>query len=128
MKLYKKIFWFFTSLVVIQSFLPINSPESVLNNNYILSIRLDHIAHMCLLLVWALLFKLAWFPTQRLTLKNFVVFTVAGLVLAALSEVVQLVVPYRSFTMKDLFSNCVGVIIGIPVILLFRTGKSPDAN
>ncbi|MBI1781989.1 MAG: VanZ family protein [Sphingobacteriales bacterium] len=93
-----------------------------------MSFRLDHIVHMCLLLVWALLFKLAWFPSQRLTLKNYLVFTAAGLVLAALSELVQLVIPYRSFTMTDLYSNCIGVIIGIPVILLFRTGKSTKAN
>lgn len=128
MKRYKKIFWAFTFLVVIQSFLPINNANSELNNNYLLSFRLDHIVHMCLLLVWALLFKLAWFPSQRLTLKNYLVFTAAGLVLAALSELVQLVIPYRSFTMTDLYSNCIGVIIGIPVILLFRTGKSTKAN
>jgi VanZ family protein len=78
--------------------------------------------------VWALLFKLAWFPSQRLTFKNYIVFTAAGLVLAALSELVQLFIPYRSFTMTDLYSNCIGVVIGIPVILLIRTKKSTNTT
>jgi len=61
---------------------------------------------------------LPFFPITRLGVlhaekKNILLLLfLSGFALAIFAESLQLFVPYRSFNLKDMAANCVGVIIG----------------
>lgn len=93
--------------------LPINSKESVLNNNYILSIRGDYFGHAVLFLPWMWLKPLKSFnPRKGLWLF-------LGLIFASLSECMQYLLPYRSFNINDMAANGTGILLSGLFYLLF---------
>jgi VanZ family protein len=118
MNLSQKIFWIFSSIVVIQTFLPVNSPENNLNHNYILSIRLDHLVHAAIFIIWMILYKWAYFSKPGASNSKILVYIGSGILLAVFAEALQLIVPYRAFSLKDMIANLFGVFICSPLILL----------
>ena len=108
----KKILIIYTFVLVVLAVLPINNSDSLLNNNFILSIRLDYLAHFAIFIPWM---GVAWFYTgcnfKRTPLKafNWILF---GLVLAISTEFIQYYLPYRAFNINDLVANILGVMLG----------------
>jgi VanZ family protein len=118
MNLSQKVFWSFSAIIIIQTFLPVNSPENNLNNNYIFSIRLDHVVHTIIFFIWMILFKLAYFRREGASEGKMLVFFGSGILLAVFAEVLQSIIPYRVFSMKDMIANLIGVIICTPLFLI----------
>ena len=104
-----KTFFFYLVVLFLLSILPINGKESALNNNYILTIRLDYLGHfgiMCILSFLGII--LAKIKQQNIWLISLFIFF-----FAASSEFLQMIIPWRAYNINDLMANFVGVIIGI---------------
>jgi VanZ family protein len=118
MSLSQKIFWIFSAIVIIQIFLPVNSPENNLNSTYIFFIRLDHVVHTIVFIVWMILYKLAYFSKSGASGSKILLYLGSGILLAVFAEVLQSIIPYRAFSLKDMVANLLGVIICTPLLLL----------
>jgi VanZ family protein len=89
------------------------------NNSYIIeSLRLDHLLHsvMCLPMFYVIFNSL----TINYVSNRFVIALALGLVMAAFAESLQLLLPYRAFTIPDLIANIAGVVVGLLVFLSSR--------
>jgi VanZ family protein len=89
------------------------------------NIRLDHLFHS---VVYFLIF-LYFYAGQRNDLILFRYhalrkFLILVFILATVTEVVQLWVPYRSFNPLDWVSNVSGVILGLIIMYSFRRKKA----
>jgi len=84
--------------------------KAALNRTYVLSLRLDYLLHALQFIPWMVLIRWRW--KEKKSVGFFLLALGAGLALAAVSEVVQLVLPYRSFNSIDLLANCVGLVLG----------------
>ena len=116
MKYGRAAFWIFTSIIIFQAIAPINGTNSKLNNNYILSVRLDYLVHVAMFAGLAVLFRLAYFPRSGITFSRELLFFGVMLSTAFFSEAVQWFVPYRVFNINDLIANFGGVMLSIPLI------------
>ena len=126
MKPVQRLFWVYTVFIPLLAVLPINGTNSRLNNTYIVSIRLDYILHVGIFILWMILFKLAYSVKIAAYRKNESLRLVVMVVLFAfLSEVVQSLIPYRSFNLNDLIANLIGVFIGI-LFLFIRPGNAGE--
>ena len=95
--------------------------KAALNRTYVLSLRLDYLLHALQFIPWMVLIRWRW--KEKKSVGFFLLALGAGLALAAVSEVVQLVLPYRSFNSIDLLANCVGlVLVGIISWKMMRLG------
>jgi VanZ family protein len=116
---YKIIFWFGYAAMLVASFLPIGGNLS--SEHGVFQIRLDYLWHalvyfaVCLFFITGSLLKLKVFEK-----KNRLKFFLFMVLLATVSEVVQLWVPYRSFNIMDWLSNMTGLALGFVLVLVFR--------
>jgi hypothetical protein len=120
-RLYRILFYLICTLVLFSAVIKIGV---VLDTTRIgfgnLKIRLDHLLHAQAYFVLSLYylaggwFGLKLFDKHRFPLFFFILFSV-GL----LAEILQIWVPYRSFSLMDMLSNLVGIGGGY-VITLFR--------
>ncbi|MBN1337748.1 MAG: VanZ family protein [Bacteroidales bacterium] len=120
---YKRLFYIYTAALILLAVLPVNglTPETPLNDVYIVSIRLDYLLHCIVFIPWV-------FFLERITGLSYsskpletLVMTLGGMVFAAGMEAVQYLLPYRGYNINDLLANALGVFIGV---LLFFTGLS----
>jgi VanZ family protein len=115
----KKLTLAYSLLLVLLAILPINSGDSALNNNYILSLRLDYLVHFAVFIPWVVL---VWWATgvsfRSEPLKAFG-WIAAGIALAVFTEAVQYLLSYRSFNINDLVANIIGIVLG-SVVFFFR--------
>jgi glycopeptide antibiotics resistance protein len=95
--------------------LPINREGSLLNDIYIIHIRLDYLAHLVVFLPFLFLFRKVY--AYGLIPALFI-----GCLFAALSEILQYILPYRAFNINDLLGNVFGVVAGL--VLLIPTVNS----
>lgn len=109
---YKKLFLVYTILLVLLAMLPINNGESVLNNNYLLGIRLDYFLHFAIVFSW--MFMLRKYAGVSFRERPFTAFLVllAGLTFALANEWIQVPLSYRAYNVNDLVANGLGVLIG----------------
>jgi VanZ family protein len=119
----QRLFWVYTISIPILAVLPINGSNSRLNNTYLVSIRLDYLLHVGIYFLWMILYKLAYSSKIAAFRKNESLLLVLLVVLfALLSEVVQSLIPYRSFNINDLIANLIGVFIGV-LFLFIKPGN-----
>ncbi len=112
----KLVTWFYLLILVLGSVLPLNN-GTTLNNNYIVEIRSDYLIHALVLMPLPLLLGLSLRNKTRIWIRIFLL----GLLMVVFCEGVQLLIPYRTFNINDLFANGVGAIIGlIPAFLVWR--------
>lgn len=121
--LLKKLTLTYTALLVLLAVLPINSGDSALNNNFVLSIRLDYLVHFAVFIPWVVLVWLATGVSFRSEPIKAFGWIAAGIVLAVLTEAIQYLLTYRSFNINDLVANVIGIILGAVVLLLRRPAK-----
>jgi VanZ family protein len=112
-------------MVLITAFLPITGgldkihlgPESF-------HLRLDHLLHLTVYFLICMYFLFGQRKGITLFDKNsFLIFLVLILLLATVTEVVQLWVPERTFNVFDLLSNMVGAGIGMGVVRMAQLRK-----
>lgn len=122
MNISKKIFFFFLYLFVIFLFttLPINNEKDLINQTYIQNIRLDHIFHALLFFPWMILSTFFSAKKSFVSIRySNVIWLLGGLLLALFTEGIQYFLKYRSFTLIDLLSNIIGLLLGwffLPVL------------
>jgi glycopeptide antibiotics resistance protein len=101
--------------ILILSVAPTNSIKQVnLSSTYLLSIRSDYLLHVLLFLPWMGL--ISWRFKEHKSAKFFMKALAAGLLLALLSEGIQLFIPGRAFNPVDLMANWIGVAAGALVL------------
>jgi len=86
-------------------------PVVRLNKIRILEIRLDYILHFILFIPWMILARWRWARGEREQMI-FYLAAGAGLFLAGLTEIIQIYVPYRSFSLNDFTANSLGIFVG----------------
>ncbi len=97
--------------------LPLNGKDSSINKTYIHTLgdlRLDYFLHGMLLVPW-MSFRVLY---PHLEKENAVVWLLTGLLLAISLEGVQYFLPYRTYNVKDLTANVIGLLMGIPLWLV----------
>ena len=102
----KKLFWVYCIFITLLVALPLNNiGASELNNITIIRLRGDYFFHVLLFMPWAFL---------SLSYKlNIWLWMVLGLAFATSSELLQYLLPYRSYNINDLVANNIGVILSV---------------
>jgi VanZ family protein len=106
-------------MVLVTAFVPLkydlhNKTISVITFEF----HLDQVLHAAVYLLICLYFLAGQFLGLTLFKENsFKRFILAVLILATVSEAVQLFVPSRAFNFFDWFSNIIGICVGVIVIL-----------
>ena len=124
MIIFKKTFLIFIYpfLVFLLAVLPINNKDDLINQIYILNIRLDHIIHFLIFFNWMILISLFSIKKTPGSIKFQIVrWFFWGLLLALSSEGIQYFLNYRSFTFIDLLSNISGLLMGWLFFFVFST-------
>lgn len=109
-------------LIILLIILPINGRETRINHTYILKLRLDYIFHALLFTPWMFFYDVVKFYT---IFKNFKLFAwfCNGILFCIFSEVLQYIVPYRTFNINDMIANCIGIVLGLMIFILTWTKK-----
>ena len=117
--------------LLLGSVLPINSGSSVLSDSYTLHIRWDYLLHalvyipLPVLLGFYLTGKSGKQPVPGSGKAGFWIRAVLySILISALFELMQMVLPYRAFNINDLVANGVGAVLGSFAVLIFKP-KSP---
>jgi VanZ family protein len=86
-------------------------PVARLNKIKILTIRLDYLLHFLLFIPWMILAYWRWARSGK-DQTVFLLSSSAGLFLAGITEVIQIFVPSRSFSLHDFTANSLGIVFG----------------
>ena len=104
-------------ILLLGSLLPLNNGTS-LNNTYIVEVRSDYFLHFLMMLPLPVLLGL----TFRQLSGTWWRVLLLGLLVVVFCEGIQLLIPYRSFNINDMFANGLGAMLGlIPAWLLWRS-------
>jgi VanZ family protein len=115
----KYILIIYTAIIFLLAVLPINGSNSFLNDNFILSIRLDYLAHFAIFIPWM---AIAWFfrsSSKARSARKIITWILLGVALAVTTELIQYMLPYRSFNINDMAANLIGVALG-SVVFFFK--------
>jgi VanZ family protein len=125
--LLKKIAVSYTALIILLSVLPINNSNSFLNNQFILSFRLDYLVHFGIFIPWMFLIWLFTGERFKNTPWKPLRWILVGLILAVTTECIQYFLPYRAFNINDLVANILGVLVG-SVFFFFKKPRDKVAS
>lgn len=109
-----RCFLVYIVLLIFQSIVPLGSSLR-LDQISVLDFRADHLVHVALFIPWA-------FFCIKLN-KYLPICFCWGLLVASASELVQYVLPYRSFNISDMLANIIGVAAGFLFFVPFLKGK-----
>ncbi len=113
-KQWKMVFIIYSSILFLLAVLPINSSGSVLNNTYIISVRLDYLIHFIIYFFWMFLLKQLTHSSSRDSIHQVLIYyLLLGLAFAVWTESIQYFLPYRAFNINDLIANGLGVVAGL---------------
>lgn len=104
---------FIISLIVLLA-IPIGN--STITNTFVVGFRLDYIIHCLIYLPWILVGKVIFNNNFKPLL-----WLVVGVVLSVSLELIQFILPYRSFNINDMIAGVIGVILSY---FIFRLTKS----
>lgn len=119
----KKVFFIYILIVFLLILLPINGKESKINHTYILKVRLDYIFHVLLFLPWMFFYLFI----KQFNFGNYFNrfnWFILGLVFCIFAEFLQYYIPYRSFNLKDMAANCLGVVVSLIMFILYTQIKN----
>ena len=125
-KTFRYIFWTGYLTVLITAFLPVaRNLDKIKLGPESFHIRLDHLLHLTVYFLICMYFLFGQRKAIKLFKKKSVQkFIVLILLLATVTEVVQLWVPERTFNVFDLVSNVAGVGIGLGAIRMVQDVKA----
>lgn len=113
-------------LLLLGSVVPIGPRSSdILMDNYTLDIRWDYLVHAFIYLPLPIILFRSF---RSMKWGSFTWLVFFSLVIPALFEVLQMLIPYRNFNINDLMANGFGVIIGWVLALFFRKRLSPSGS
>lgn len=114
----KWILFTYLLLFVIMTVVPINNTSISLEKINIAGIRLDHLIHIFIFFPFFLVVRLIKGINYLFSLKLIILWLVIGLSIAISTELIQLFIPTKSFTVNDLVANVIGIIAGSIIFLL----------
>jgi VanZ family protein len=119
-KLYRTIFWIGYFAVLITTFLPVAGKLNRVDIDLdAFHIRLDHLLHFFVYFLIGMYYLFGIRKGITLFEKNsLLIFILLILLLATVTEAVQLWVPERAFNPVDWIANVAGVVIGVVTIML----------
>ena len=114
-KVYKLVFWSGYLLVILVSFIDLgfdlHRPTAK-----VLSIRFhyDQLLHaLVYILITCYYFVGRYFHLFLFQSRQFLKFLVFVVILAVISEVIQIFIPFRTFSLSDIMSNFIGIVLGL---------------
>ena len=102
------------------SALPFNGLEGRVDDLVPKGFRLDYLVHAVIFFAWGVLWWWKEYPIRNRQHNFLLRFLITGLLLAAALEIIQAFIPWRTFNIRDLASNCAGVIGSCSVFIFFR--------
>ena len=128
-RFFQGIFWSYLAALLVFTIIPSQTgPARSLNHHYLLMIRWDYLLHAIAYLPLPALIYFSYgngFKTiSRLNRQAWVIGLTLAFSIAAGFELLQLVIPYRSFNINDLTGNVGGVIAGSVLLLVFSGRRS----
>ena len=106
-------------ILLLGSLLPLNNGTS-LNNTYIVEVRSDYFLHFLMMLPLPVLLGLTFRNHSGIWWRVLLF----GLLVVGFCEGIQLLIPYRSFNINDMFANGLGALLGlIPAWLIWRNSS-----
>lgn len=127
-KQFRLIFWIVYLCIIIASIIPLiaNISKKYLDFGF-QEIRLDHIFHFTVYFLICIYYLFGLIRNQLLfEHQSFLKFIVLSLIMASLSEFIQLLIPSRTFSPIDWISNISGLFLGIAITIyniIFRTKR-----
>ena len=128
-RLYRILFYTLCLLLLISSVIKFGG---ALNRTKIgigeIKFRLDHVLHAVAYFIFSLYYLFGqYFGLRLFKKKNHLFFFFLLFAVGFLAEALQIWVPYRSFTLLDLFSNLIGIMAGfmVTIILLKVNSNQP---
>lgn len=117
--LYRSVFWIGYFAVLITTFIPLAGELNKIDiGPDAFHIRLDHLLHVLVYFLICMYYLIGARKGISLFEKNaFLKFVLLILVLATVTEVIQLWVPERAFNPVDWIANVAGMGIGVGVIM-----------
>jgi hypothetical protein len=118
MKLYRFIFWLGYILILVVAVIPIHNDLHKKTISIItIDFHVDQILHAVVYLLICLYYKTGKYFNWPLFIKNaFPKFLFLIILLATITEILQLFIPYRTFNPYDLLANIIGSFLGIIII------------
>lgn len=114
------MFWLWLLILIIVNVIPLgNSTNQSLSGNKVLAYRLDYLAHSLMILCFAWIWVLGkikhvhWFANYE-ALKYSAIVVGAGVCL----ELLQLLVPWRTFNPMDMMYNLLGAGLAVVFIII----------
>jgi VanZ family protein len=118
-RLYRIIFYILCLLVLVSAVIKIGGALDKKFGIGDLKVRLDHLLHALAYFIFSLYYVAgSYFGLKLFKKRAHVFFFFLLFVLGLLAEVLQIWIPYRSFSLMDLVSNLVGIGVGWGVTLL----------
>lgn len=112
--------WFYLGFLALAAVVPIGNTPELIRNYYHLELKADYLIHASLFLPLPIIVLAGWKDVMKQKsiswmLIPFLIFS------GAIIESLQLLTPYRSFNVNDLWSNVAGVLIGlVPAAFVWR--------
>lgn len=103
--------------IVVLAFVPFGGVNVKLKEVDVFSLRFDYLVHFLVFLPLVPIWKLVW-PHHPLW-KAFLF----GLAIAASAEIVQYILPYRSFNPYDLLANMLGATAGMLIAIMYPSSQ-----
>ena len=116
------LFLLYCTSLILLTIVPINGGASPLNDIFIIKIRLDYILHVLIFFPFIPLAIYSFFGIhqRKKALNKILPLIILGILFAIISESIQFYLPYRTFNINDIIANTLGVILGLPIILLIK--------
>jgi VanZ family protein len=124
-KIYRSVFWLGYIMVFTLAFIPFKKDLHEITFNIVtFKFHFDQVLHVVVYFLICLYFVAGQYLGLTLfNLDSFKKFILAVLILATITEGVQLIIPYRAFNLFDYVANLVGIGVGLVVIWLFGRRK-----
>ena len=118
----KRLFWLWLLILIVLNMIPLSREVNrSLSRNMVFDFRLDYLIHFTMMLFFAIIWgvgkrrNVSWFAKHE-TLKYCGVLLIAGIGL----ELLQLVLPWRTFNPMDLLANFVGAALAVAIIIVSK--------
>ena len=111
----------YVGLLLLGSVVPIgNQASDILMDNYTLDIRWDYLLHA---LIYLPLPLILFYGRRSIAGSGAIRLIFLSVFIPVLFEILQMVIPYRSFNINDMMANCFGVVLGWVLVLVLRKSR-----
>lgn len=116
--MYAKLFWIWLAILLLINTIPLGDSANRVLKGTRFVFRLDYLVHSLTFLAFSGIFLLARLNGQLVFVTRPVLkYVVVVIPAAILFELIQYLLPYRSFNPLDLIYNLAGTVLGLGLIL-----------